>query len=94
MLLYYKTHWETEKWIQYGYDHQLAVHYTVLRLGALVSWGLTISQNEPNAIPNAPQKIPIVIIVTNLKFMSMSDDIVISSGLAGNTTNAKVIITA
>ena len=70
------------------------IHYTVRSLGALVSWGLTTSQNEPNRIPNAPQKIPIVIVVTILKVMSRSDDTVISSGFAGNTANAKEIITA
>jgi hypothetical protein len=70
------------------------IHYTVRSLGALVSCGLTTSQNEPNRMPNAPQKIPIVIVVTILKFMSKSADIASSSELLGNTANAKAIITA
>jgi hypothetical protein len=45
-------------------------------------------------MPNAPQKIPIVIVVTILKFMSKSADIATSSGLLGNTVKAKAIITA
>jgi hypothetical protein len=63
-------------------------------LGATLSWGLTISQNDPKIRPSIPQNIPIVIVVIILKLVSRSEEIVISSGFAGNNTNAKAIITA
>jgi hypothetical protein len=53
-----------------------------------------MSQNEPKRIPKIPQNMPIVIADTILKFISRLDDIVISSGFAGNTTKAKAMITA
>ena len=82
-------HWQRQQSKRTG-----GVHYIVRSLVALVSWGLTMSQNEPKRIPNIAQKIPIVIVVTILKFISKSGDIVISSGFAGNNTKAEAMITA
>jgi hypothetical protein len=82
-------HWQRQQSKRTG-----GVHYIVRSLVALVSWGLTMSQNEPKRIPKIPQNMPIVIVDTILKFISKLDDIVISSGFAGNTTKAKAMITA
>ena len=68
----------------------MSTNYVVTNFA--VSCGLTISQNEPNKIPNIPQKRPIATVLTILKFISKLDDIVISSGLAGNNTPTRIPI--
>lgn len=47
----------------------------------LVSFGLSLSQNEPRVIPIKPQKMPIVNASTILKLVTKSIDIVILSGI-------------